>query len=140
MASTLIRFNASLRYSTVLVKETPFTAVEVPLRRVRTTKPDTRLEHVPGETTDNAVSDVITLPDGELEDWYDDYSYDVTPIDDDGPFFWHFARFGDVIADIGEPIDPPSWIPRTPLASGCCSSCSSSPPCSRAVFLLLPFV
>ena len=41
------------------------------------------------------ISNVITLPREKLAAWYDAYPIDVTPISDDGPFFWHFVSFTD---------------------------------------------
>jgi spermidine synthase len=43
------------------------------------------------------ISNVITLPPDKLEAWYEMYPIDVTPISDDGPFFWHFVSFSDAI-------------------------------------------
>ena len=63
VASTADANFPTLRYSTVLVKQTPFTAEEI-LRfaESETTKPGTRLEHVPGETLANPVSTVLDAP------------------------------------------------------------------------------
>jgi hypothetical protein len=43
------------------------------------------------------VAQVITLPDAELKKFLEDYRYEVTPVRDDAPFFWHFARFRDAM-------------------------------------------
>ncbi|MEX0663256.1 MAG: hypothetical protein WD598_00640 [Acidimicrobiia bacterium] len=40
-----------------------------------------------------------------LDAFYDRYEYDVRPITDDAPFFWHFVRYGDVAARFTDPID-----------------------------------
>lgn len=40
-----------------------------------------------------AVQRVISVPEAELETWYDAYPYNVTPVTDDAPFFWHFSSF-----------------------------------------------
>jgi hypothetical protein len=96
------------RNATILVKPTPFTDQELADTTDQAAKvPGTTVEYLPGETADdaNAIAEILTLPSGELDAWYDDYAYDVRPVTDDGPFFWHFARFRDVVADIGEPID-----------------------------------
>ncbi len=141
VASTADPFNASLRYSTVLVKETPFTAAEVErFSGFATSKPDTRVEHLPGQTLDNSVSQVLSLPDGELDDWYSSYEYDVTPIEDDGPFFWHFARFRDVIGDIGDSIDPSFVDPEDAVGERVLLLLLVIATLFGAVFLLLPFV
>ena len=46
----------------------------------------------------SVVSDLITTPGLALDAWYDAYPYDVHPITDDSPFFWHFTSFEDAVA------------------------------------------
>ena len=111
-----------------------------------TTKPGTRIEHLPGATSTIRSSTVLTLPDEELDDWYSTTTPTTSaPIDDDGPFFWHFAAFADVVRDFGDPIDPSFVDPEDAVgervlllllviatgfaASSCC--CRSSP-CARS--------
>jgi hypothetical protein len=36
--------------------------------------------------------------------WYDAYPYDVRPVTDNEPFFWHFTKFGEVARDFSDPI------------------------------------
>jgi hypothetical protein len=43
----------------------------------------------------------VTLPDAELPDFHRRVRYDVTPVRDDSPFFWHFVRFRDAL---GSPL------------------------------------
>jgi hypothetical protein len=38
---------------------------------------------------------VVRLPEAELERWAASYPYDISPVSDAAPFFWHFARFRD---------------------------------------------
>jgi hypothetical protein len=65
------------------------------------------LRYAPGGDFDpGPVSEVAGLPEAELDEWFDRYEYDVRPITDDGPFFWHFTQFGDVISGFGDPVDP----------------------------------
>jgi hypothetical protein len=91
--------------STVLVKTTPFTDDEIAafVDEVEAVEGNA-VRYVPGEPQDNSVSQVITLPDDELGSYIDSYPFDISPITDDGPFFWHFARFGDVIKNFADPI------------------------------------
>ena len=92
--------------STVLVKTTPFTDEEIATFVEQVTAVDGNLvRYVPGEPQDNSVSNVVTLPDDELDDYIDGYSFDISPVTDDAPFFWHFSRFTDVIRNYGDPID-----------------------------------
>jgi hypothetical protein len=93
--------------STILVKATPFTPAEVDrflgaLGGITGGKVRYAPGHaVPGES----VSDLATFPGNRLDAYYDSYPYDVRPITDDSPFFWHFTPFRDVLADFSEPID-----------------------------------
>jgi len=50
---------------------------------------------------ESPVTQVISMPAENLSRWFDDYRYNVRPISDDSPFFWHFARFGSVLANLG---------------------------------------
>jgi MFS family permease len=93
--------------ATILVKRQPFTPEEV---QAFTTQlgdvDDGVLRYAPdGDFEPSAVSEVASIPEADLDGWYDDYEYDVRPITDDGPFFWHFTRFGDVISGYGDDID-----------------------------------
>jgi hypothetical protein len=57
------------------------------------------VRHLPGRAPDQTpVNQVISLPDGELPAFFKRYAYQVTPVVDDAPFFWHFARYSDAIA------------------------------------------
>jgi hypothetical protein len=51
------------------------------------------------------AAEILSLPEDQLDDYYAAAPYDVRPVTDDSPFFWHFARFADVIRDVREPID-----------------------------------
>jgi len=112
VATTPIAVGGTL--STILVKRTPFTAAEG-RRFVESLDavPESKLRYAAGHRarveadsgSANPVGDVAALPKSALASWYDDYAYDVRPISDDGPFFWHFTPFDDVIANFGNPID-----------------------------------
>ena len=41
-----------------------------------------------------AEADAVAVRE-RLDALYDTYAYDITPVSDDAPFFWHFARFRD---------------------------------------------
>ncbi|QGG95821.1 spermidine synthase family protein [Actinomarinicola tropica] len=92
--------------STVLIKATPFTDEEIDRVVEGLDAIDGgALRYAPGRTVDpNPIDEMLTTPEAELEAWFDGRSSDVRPITDDGPFFWHFHGFGDVVEDMGEPI------------------------------------
>jgi len=83
----------------ILLKASEFTPGEIQ-RFVQNAQAVTgsKIRYVPGDPSARGpVSPVITLPDAQLQQWYAAHRYDVRPITDDSPFFWHFARFTDAI-------------------------------------------
>jgi hypothetical protein len=86
--------------STILLKKTPFSEAEVQ-RFMTTTRriEGARARHAWGRKLDDGpVNRVISLPDDRLGPWLEEHPYDVSPVTDDSPFFWHFVRFRDAIA------------------------------------------
>lgn len=66
------------------------------------------IRHLPGRPPDQTpVNQVISLPDAELPAFFKRYPYQVHPVVDDAPFFWHFARFSDAMAKplVGSVVD-----------------------------------
>ncbi|HEV3452516.1 MAG TPA: hypothetical protein VG869_15120 [Acidimicrobiia bacterium] len=94
-------------FSTILVKRDAFTAADV--ARFTSALPavgGSALRYAPDRRVDsNPVSRLITTPGSRLDAFYNSYPYDVRPITDNRPFFWHFTRFTDVIRGFGKPID-----------------------------------
>jgi spermidine synthase len=127
-------------YSTILVKETPFTdaAVERALEKIPVV-PGAKLRYAPGNPVEGqSVTEVAMLPSDELDAFYDSYPYDVRPITDDGPFFWHFTEFRDVIAEFGDPIDRDD--PEDSVGERVLILLLGIATLMAAVFLLLPFL
>jgi spermidine synthase len=133
--------------STILVKRSPFTRAQVhrlvgSLGRV----PSSRLRYAPGEAArvkadhegNDAVAQLVTVPNRRLDRWFDRYPYDVRPISDDGPFFWHFTPFDDVIANFGRPIDRKDF--EDSVGERVLLLLLGVALVFAAVFLLLPFV
>lgn len=100
-------------YSTILVKATPFTDEEVARFEEQAAAmaaadggTDVVVRHVPGMPADGTpVTEILALPDDQLDAFYDAYPYDLTPITDDQPYFWNFARPGTVLRDLGTPLE-----------------------------------
>ena len=92
--------------STVLLKRQPFTEAE----RGRFVAHGERVEGLAprfalGRVVDpGPVSRAIRAQPEALRAWYAQHRYDLTPITDDSPFFWHFARFGNVLREFGRPL------------------------------------
>jgi spermidine synthase len=54
-----------------------------------------------GDADGTPVNQVITLPDAALPEFFQNHPYQVNPVTDDAPFFWHFARFRDALGMSG---------------------------------------
>lgn len=93
--------------STILVKRQPFTAAEVAGYKARLAKiPGARMQYAPGEPTPGTpVSDLVTTPSAELGRFYDGYRYNIRPVLDDSPFFWHFRTFGQTLKRYGATLE-----------------------------------
>ena len=92
--------------STVLVKREPFTPAEIErvLASVRAI-PGSSVAAAPGTRGDGGpVEQLLGTPSSRLDAWYAEYPYDVRPVTDNRPFFWHFSQFDDVISEFGDPI------------------------------------
>jgi hypothetical protein len=100
-----------IQLSTIILKRTPFSRSEVE-NFLKTTNAvlGSNARHAWGQILDDGpVNTVIALDDTELDAWYSAYPYDIRPIFDDAPFFWHFARFRSVLAEFNQPrwfVDP----------------------------------
>ena len=90
--------------STVLLGREPFSEAQADaFLAAAASVPGSVARHVWGRARDHTmVGQVVLLPERELESAYRRYAYDVTPISDDAPFFWHFARFRDLPDRLGE--------------------------------------
>jgi hypothetical protein len=126
--------------ATILVKRQPFTTAEVDRSLAALgTMPGSTLRYAPGHPVrGESVTAIATLPGSGLDRWYESYPYDVRPITDDSPFFWHFTPFGDVLADFGEPIDQSDF--EVDVGERVLLLLLGIATLFAAVFLLLPFV
>ena len=129
-----------LEVSTMLLKKSAFTESEIErffevVARVSGTVP----RYVPGSgETDERLRAVIELSADRLAQWHEDYPYEVTPVRDDSPFFWHFAPFGRVLHSVTEranTLDTEDSAGERSLIGMLAVGIVFA-----AVFLLLPFV
>jgi hypothetical protein len=99
--------SGDLSISTILVKKTPFTPAEIDRFAegvAMDANPDA-LVHAPGRDTGSSPVGTVASSNGaELERFYDSFRYDVRPITDDAPFFWHFTPFDQVIRTFDESL------------------------------------
>jgi spermidine synthase len=80
--------------STVLVGRDPFTPSQIDAYRdVVAGLEKAGMWQPNDEGADNPVTHVASLEGEALEDWMDGYVFDVHPVRDDSPFFWHFTSF-----------------------------------------------
>lgn len=125
--------------STVLVKATPFTQTEIDSFVAQDEVVEGNvLRYAPGHPQQNSVTNVATLPDDELGAYIDAYPYDISPVTDDAPFFWHFARFSDVIRDYGDSAN--AFDTEIAIGERVLLLLLVIATIMAAVFLLLPFV
>ena len=88
--------------ATILLRRSPWTPDEAARFAERVAAvPGSVVRHAPGYANpDGAVERVVTLAPAALERWYADYPFDVRPVTDDAPFFWHFVPFHEAAAPI----------------------------------------
>jgi hypothetical protein len=80
--------------STILLRRTPFTSADVDRLRARADATATRIRFpASAEDATRPVSLAITLGADALDAWYETYPFNVRPVTDDRPFFWHFVTF-----------------------------------------------
>ncbi|MBW1688445.1 MAG: hypothetical protein JRS35_25700 [Deltaproteobacteria bacterium] len=95
-----------LKMVTILLRNRPFTPEQVDgfranAKEVRPLGQETTVWHPrePGAPIAHPVQRVISLPPAQLADWRETYPYDISPVSDDAPFFWHFTSFRDAVFD-----------------------------------------
>jgi len=82
--------------STILLRREPFAAEQLTrFREATAAVPRTVVRHAGTVDPDEPIGKVVALPPAALADWYRDQPFDVRPVTDDAPFFWHFVRFRD---------------------------------------------
>ncbi|MCP4642815.1 MAG: hypothetical protein GY851_20375 [bacterium] len=91
--------------STILVKKTPATPEQTAafVRQVGEVQ-NSYARHPLGEgLSPGPVNQAIEGDDEAVARLIESYPYDITPITDDAPFFWHFVRFRDVFTPRSDP-------------------------------------
>ncbi|HZA85529.1 MAG TPA: hypothetical protein VE466_01495, partial [Acidimicrobiales bacterium] len=128
--------------STIIVKRTPFTPAEVEAFGSGVDNlPGNRLIYAPGADfgdPDHITAQLAGGTHDDVESIVADHTREIDAITDDGPFFWHFSSFSDVLSDITKPLDtsdPEDVIGERVLLLLLLIAIAYA-----AVFLLLPFV
>ena len=138
--------NEGADQSTIIVKRTPLSEGDV--RAFSRTIEDVRGHlpvYAPGEDLgatwsngDALISRLAGTSAAEVDRVVADAPKEIGPISDDGPFFWHFNSFRDVLAGITEPINP--LDPEDSIGERVLLLLLAIAVAYAAVFLLLPFV
>ena len=88
--------------ATILLRRSPWTPAEVSRFEERVAAvPGSVVRHAPGHANlDGPIEWVVSRAPEALEGWYAEYPFDVRPVTDDAPFFWHFVPFRQAAAPI----------------------------------------
>jgi hypothetical protein len=131
---------AFIDVSTILVKRTPFTRSEVS-RFIENAErvPNARTRHAPGRSFDSGmVNQILGLSAQALPAWFAAQPYDLSPITDDAPFFWHFTRFRTALRTLFAPV--PQIDNEDSLGERLLLFLAAIAAVFAAVFLFLPFL
>jgi hypothetical protein len=109
------QLNKTGALSTIVVKRTAFTHAETDrFLGAIAHLPEQRPYAAPGHAINGGiVSQLASGTNAQVASIVSHSTENITPVDDDAPYFWHFSRFGDVLAHIGQPLhtnDPESAI------------------------------
>ncbi len=126
--------------STIVVKRTPFTEAETArfLGQVAAMGPNNTPIAAPGRAFNSGiVGQLASGNDAQVKSIVDNSSRNITAISDDAPYFWHFSRFRDVVAHIGQPLNPLN--PEDVIGERVLLLLLAIAALYAAVFLLAPF-
>ncbi|MGH9228106.1 MAG: hypothetical protein ACRD07_05125, partial [Acidimicrobiales bacterium] len=130
---------------TIIVKRTPFTDAEVDAFAAGVDRlPDHRTVYAPGgdpaanQMPDHVVARLAGGSEAEVDALVAGSNREIDPINDDGPFFWHFHDFPDVLGDMFSPLD--TRDPEDVIGERVLLLLLAIALVYAAVFLLLPFV
>jgi len=126
--------------SMMLLKRSPFTEEEIGTVRVQTSKVEKSLiRHAWTQpSSGHQTSIIIDASDAELQRLYAEAPYEIDPVTDDAPFFWHFARFGDALR--GKTLERADWDMDDTTGERVLMTLLATVIVFAATFLLLPFV
>jgi hypothetical protein len=127
-----------LQPATILLKRTRYTETDAERFLAAVGKaPGDIARFVPGKKADGGlVTQIITRPRAELPALFASYRYDVSPVFDDSPFFWHFVRFHDLL---GGEADNRQRMNEDGFGEGLLLFLFALGVVYAAIFLLLPF-
>ncbi|MBI3767353.1 MAG: hypothetical protein HY271_02540 [Deltaproteobacteria bacterium] len=126
--------------SMMLFKRSPFTAQEIDAFRARTSNvKGSVIQYAWTQPVSNhQTNTIITANGADLERLYREAPYEVGPVTDDAPFFWHFARFSDAIR--GTALKRAGWDMEDATGERVLMTLLATVIVFATVFLLLPFL
>ena len=93
--------------TTILVKKSGFTPGDVARVQSLATSSSFKgwLNWAPGATVaDNPIKTIVSASPAQLDTFYKNYAYDVSPVGDNRPYFYHYATFSNVLKNFADPI------------------------------------
>ncbi len=125
--------------SMMLIKRSPFTREDIEALRARTkTVPKSAIRYAwTDPPTQKQIHTIITADDADLAKLYAEAPYEIGPVTDNAPFFWHFARFRDAIQ--GTAHKKLGWDMEDATGERVLMTLLATVIVLAAVFLLLPF-
>ncbi len=101
VAVTQTHFLGTIPLSTIIVSKSAFTPQEIARFKASVTVvPETATFYAPGVTPrKNPVNTLMRTSNTGLAHFYASFPFNVTPTTDNDPFFWHFSRYGTVLAN-----------------------------------------
>ncbi len=138
VVATSSDYPASL--STVLIKKKPFSTIELKRLSEHTESIEgTKIRYTPNQKgLNDTIQLVATSPYSQVKDSLDNYPYNLSPVRDNAPFFWHFQNFSNVLNEFLEPVDP-ARDPEVAVGERVLILLLIISILLAAIFLLLPF-
>jgi hypothetical protein len=126
--------------SMMFLKRSPFTAEEIEVFRARTSNVKNSIIRYAWTqpASNHQPNRIITASDADLKRLYRDSPYEVGPVTDNAPFFWHFARFSDAIR--GTALKRAGWDMEDATGERVLMTLLATVIVFAGVFLLLPFL
>src|SRR5262249_379562 len=78
----------------ILIAGRPFTAADIDRLRASLGPANLQQVYMPGDTTSNAFGELLLSKNRDA--FFKSYAFDVTPVDDDRPFFFYTVQTGDL--------------------------------------------
>jgi hypothetical protein len=90
--------------SMMLIKRSPFSAAQIEAFREHSKTVEKSVVRYAWTQppSGHPTATIISASDAELRRLYAEAPYEIGPVSDDAPFFWHFARFRDAVLGTGQ--------------------------------------